>query len=689
MKKSTTRISLIASALLVGLNGYAAVTGSMLEYNNGVTATSNSTSNIVSSNASNEEVTSMVVHNNTPPFTNHADITASTTGDTSNAFGIQIRTDFVNNGIVSATTTGTNSNAYGIDYYYDGLDLTNNGTITADSANANAYAIQVVTSNQTIINSANAIIAAYKNGALSKDAYALYNADDAGLLTITNNGSMSGNINSTTTTLTNTGLVELPYNANGADSATLTTFTNNANGTLKIDLLTTDSSVTGKYSQLNVTGTAIFADTSTLAVNVLTAENLQSLITGQTLADVVSAGTLDVQDTITVTDNSSLLNFAYVIDGNTIDLTIAQVQTGTYQERAQSAGGNQGTQLAAAAAEAAGIDFVGINDGDDVRFVEAVKSTTPVATTASITANTQILNGVQGIVEMRQNNILGGMNSGDLTIIEKSLWAKVYGSKGQQDNKNGINGFDVNAYGIGIGADGEIAPKQRIGVALFYTHAKVDVNNMNQNSDLDVYTALVYGNAPINAKTDFLYQAGYTWQKSNSDRRDFFNDQYTADFTAKTVSLDLKLMQNYKLDNGLSIRPLIETTYRHYTSPSYTENGTGTVGALSVEKFTSTQLIASTGAIAEYKIAKDSKIITDIRLGYDFHHDEQTVTSSYAGGYSFTTNGIENGGWQYDIGIGYETLDVLGGELNFMYNYQGQGNSFDNHVFSAKYVYKF
>lgn len=67
---------------------------------------------------------------------------------------------------------------------------------------------------------------------------------------------------------------------------------------------------------------------------------------------------------------------------------------------------------------------------------------------------------------------------------------------------------------------------------------------------------------------------------------------------------------------------------------------------LQVDKFTSSQFIISDGAIIDYKL------ITNLRL------------------------------W-------YETTKVLGGELNFMYNYQGQGCRFDNHVLSAKYIYKF
>lgn len=537
----------------------------------------------------------------------------------------------------------------------------------------------------TIGGTLNSTTGEIENGVL--DASAVSVATQSVSATVTNSatGQLNGNL-MVMGEVNNAGTIRLPYNANmDIMPASVGTFTNS--GTLEIGVLT-DGSLEGTIHSQLVATNATFSAGSKINVNVLDASTSEELLIGEILEDVVlTEGSLTI-DELTITDNSSKLNFERVInpdDLTTIDLLVLQGQS--YAERAAAGGANASNQ-SAAAAEAKGLDFVGVVDGDDVGFAKAVASTTPVTTMAANTANTQIMNGLQGIVEMRQNNVMSGMNSGDM-MSNKNLWAKAYGSKGTQDNKDGMNGFDVNAYGLGIGADAELADAQRIGAALFYTRAQVDVNNMNQNSDLDVYTALVYGNVKIAQNTDLLYQAGYTWQKTASERIDYFADRYTADFTSKVASLDLKVMQTYKMSNELTLRPLVEATYRHFTNPSYTENGTGIADALSSEEFTSTQFIVSAGAIGEYKLAADSKLIADLRLGHDFHHDAQSVTSSYEGGFAFTTEGIDNGGWQYDIGMGYEKADILGGEINFMYNYQGQGSSFDNHVLSAKYVYKF
>lgn len=588
-----------------------------------------------------------------------------------------------NHGTISVNTNGVSSSSYGI---------------FASSATNNTDA------NGTIIN--HGTITATKLGVADRKAYSIQSYR-AGVI---NYGTLSGNLyikddnnlpGNAPGSLVNHGTIDLPHNA---DYAYVQDFTNKATGTLKIGLLTDGTTTT--HSQL-YTDNATFENGSTISVNVLAASTNAELLVGSTLSDVVYAyNSLTINGTLSITDNSALLDFEYETSGgwtNGADGTISlnAVEGTTILDSTIAGGGNTNATSSATALKAikdAGIPasmtsfFTALNAlGTDAEVARAVESTTPAGVGAVSTANSQIMNGIQGIVEMRQNNVLGGIsgaNGGDMGFTDKNLWAKIYGSRGTQEDKNGVRGFDVQAYGLGIGADAEIAPRTRMGGALFYTQANVDVNNVNQTSNAKVYTALLYGNTPIDPTTDFLYQAGYSLQATDSNRYVSGSGNASADYTAKTASLDLKVMKSYKMDSALTLRPLAEITYRHYDSPSYSENGSM---GLNVEAFTSTQLIVGGGLIAEYKTGKEGKLIADLSLGYDLHHDSQAVTASFQGAPAvrFNTRGIDNGGWQYDVGLGYETANILGGEIDFMYNYQGQGSSFDNHVLSAKYVYQF
>ncbi|GAB1466578.1 hypothetical protein MASR2M54_20780 [Aliarcobacter cryaerophilus] len=65
------------------------------------------------------------------------------------------------------------------------------------------------------------------------------------------------------------------------------------------------------------------------------------------------------------------------------------------------------------------------------------------------------------------------------------------------------------------------------------------------------------------------------------------------------------------------------------------------------------------GTLAHYKLTDSQKIVGNVNVGYDLKGDNNTVTSSYMGasGAKFGTDGIDNGRWSYQAGIGYE-LDI-------------------------------
>lgn len=715
--KQKLGISVILSAFLVSQSN-AAFTGATLDLDNGISITDNTVANTISSDSQDENVLGISHHCVSIPCSNSATITASTTGVSSEANGIQSWNDnddlFTNTGTVSVSTTGTGSEAYGIRSYYAGGNYANSGTVNVNisDSDSKAYGMFLVTDVTNTFNNSGTVSAKI-GGDLSANAYSISTFDDGGTLNITNTstGKLLGNIgteSSAELVLTNNGLVSLPYDAFEGKAATVETFTQGATGTLQIGLMSDNSGEDDlSYSQLKVAGTATIDAASKIDVDVKTISGHQSLLLNKTLAGVIQAGTLEAPTTLKVTDNSQLLDFQYVKNVNNVDLLIVQGTNSngdavTIKNSTTEGGGNSNASAAAGALQS--IQDSGIPAGMTSYFsslnglstasqvAQAVASTTPQATAATATVSTQIINDIQGIVEMRQNSVVGnsGLNSGDIAFRDQNLWIKPFGSKGTQDNKDGINGFDVKAYGFGMGYDTEVSPKQRVGAAFFYTDAKADVNGMPQTSDMNAYTALIYGNVPLNDNIDFLYQTGYSWQKIQTDRTVIPTyDHATADYTSNMAFLDLKMMQNYKINNTISIRPLVETTYRHYTTPSYSENGSDV--SLNVDKSTSTQFILGGGAIVDYKLGSESKLVSEFHLGYDFHHDANSVTASFADAPSikFDTVGIDNGGWQYNVGLGYEMINILGGEINFMYNYQAQGVSFDNHTLSAKYVFKF
>ena len=188
-----------------------------------------------------------------------------------------------------------------------------------------------------------------------------------------------------------------------------------------------------------------------------------------------------------------------------------------------------------------------------------------------------------------------------------------------------------------------------------------------------------------------MYQVGYSLQKNDSSRLvTLTSDIASADYTSKTASLDLKVLRDYRVNDSLLLQPMVSTSYKHFSNPSYSETGAGALN-LSVEKFTTTELLAGLGTMAHFKIDDGSKIIANVNVDYDLHDKTTTVSSSYQGasGVTFDTDGIDNGRWSYDVGVAYENqIDDLS-NINFSYNYQGKGSDYSNNVISAKYTYRF
>lgn len=639
-------------------------------------------------------------------ITNSGTITANGGFLAHGIYGISINdfTEITNaaGGVVTATAS---NNAYGIyvEVAYGGT-ITNNGTISVNGGHA-SDGIMIPnsdSSNATIINSGT--ITAHVNGVMDHYGYAVNVEGGGHTVNNTATGKMYGNV-FIKGALNNAGLISLPYNANGdvGNAAYATTFDQSATGTLEIGLMS-DSDGVAHHSQLYA-NSAHFASGSTISVNVLTAAENQPLLIGQTLRDVVYThpGQLTIDGPLQITDNSALLNFNYLVNGagatagdNTIDLVVVQAQTVADSTKLGGGGGvdtDAGDAIDRIKDLPGMAPFIGgLNNCETNECVaKAVASTTPQAHVSTQVAGTQIMNNVQGIVELRQNSTLGGMSSGDKGLSEQNLWVKPFVSTGNQDNKDGINGFGFKMRGLGIGYDAEYAPNQRAGVALFVTDADVNVNNMNQTSDVRVYNLLAYGNVPLDETNNFLYQAGYAWQKSEGRRYiGLTNETAHSDYTSQAATIDLKLMQTYKMDDALTLHPLAEATYRRFMTPSYDETGAGVLN-LHMDDATSNHYLLGGGMIADYKLDKKSYLMVDLNLMYDFNHGIESVTAAYEGaaGVKFTSNGIDNGPWVYNAGIGYTMKTNENSELNFMYNYQGQGNSFDVHTLSAKYVWKF
>ncbi len=583
-------------------------------------------------------------------------------------------------------------------------NVANYGMIIVDGTN-DVYGVHAGIGIDVLNMDTTSEITAYKNGVLDASAYSVYTAGGI----VSNFGTLNGNLNVTGRdeggiefgVINRDGAtINLPYNAYQEDWAWASTFTNQAGATLTIGLQTDGTTIT--YSQLGAT-TATFEDGSKINVDVTAASTNVANIAGERLDDIIWTNNgLTVEGTIEIDDNSALLDFEIIrdedsiLDLSTIDLNI--VEGTSIYDSTVAGGGNTPSKQNAQLLE----NFKNSNTGMD-DFISTLNTCTTDECVASavdelevklagagVSAAKQTAQSIAKIVRQRQGTFgLTGGNSGEEMFTEKNFWFKPFGTWGEQNDKDGLAGYDIKSYGFGIGADAINKDDQQLGFGLFYTNADVDVNGVNQNSDVDAFTILGYGSTPIiNNKTKFLYQVGYSWQMTDTFRETLTGDA-VADYTSNVASIDLKVMRDYQVNGKWLIQPTVGLSYTYFKAPSYSESGAG-VASLDVNKFSTSETLLNIGAVSNYKIDDSSIFITTLDLGYDLENNDDAVTSTTQGGLQLAdSESIDNGRVSYAIGLGYEKQLNNNSNLNFTYEYSGEGSDYSNNTISVKYVINF
>ncbi len=622
---------------------------------------------------------------------------------------------FSNSGTINAFAQSDNyavASGLSTDALVEESTITNSGTISVNGVSKDikkAFAYGLVGSelvNSTITNSGT--IEAKVNGKLNNQGFSLDYEDTSGS-TITNEktGKLYGNIYlGDNGQFVNKGFVSLPYNANVLNTIQYLDDDGNPEDTRKggvyiSNLVNSGTIEIGAFKNSNskIENTQILTKNATFnagsKLNVRVEAGSKAFVKGDKLEQVISAA-----NSLTINElkvNSATLEFEEVevkpltTNSNVkyIDLVVSKVNS--FSE----AGNTRGNATIIAqtldklrtdptfGSLVAKLDTLNAAD-----LNRALDTLTPTIAAAISNTSSQISTSVLNVVSSR--NRLGA-NSGDEMVLGNStLWSKVYGSLGEQKEKDGINGFDLKTYGLGLGYENEYKDGQLLGTGLFYTNANVDINGVSQKTDVDAYSLALYGNNLLkDNKTTIYYQGAYTWQKNDSKRDLFDGTQANAKFTTKILSLDLGVGHKININESLHMEPKLGVTYKHYSNPNYSE--TGSSANITTNKFTSSELLGNAELNMGYKINDFSKITALAGVGYDFKNDNNIVTSSFsaAPSNSFDTKGIDNGRWKYVAGLGYDVDVNNQNNINLSYNFQGEGSKYTNHGLALNYRYKF
>jgi outer membrane autotransporter protein len=494
------------------------------------------------------------------------------------------------------------------------------------------------------------------------------NAGGAGIYASTllvNSGVNGSTANATTlgTNLTLNGNLEIDNSGGQTGHLNLGTNTLTVTGTTTADVgtkITVGVSGAGAGKISSTTGGA------TIDIGVLIAVDVQNapLANGATYAIVQGITPITVP-TASVTDNSIFWSFVASQSGNNLILTANQ-EAGLGSLTSGTVASGAGAELdniflGTPSTGMASIMTLFNNMSSQTEVTAAVTETSPTVNGAIQTASLNLINQNFGTIEnrvtaMRRAGKATGLSAGSPPST-KAVWGQIFGSSSDQEQEDGVDGYNATTFGLALGGDGLISPEYRVGLALSYGHSNVDSTGAStgNKTDIDSFQLTAYGSLEDNSPWLVDGAATFALNKYENTRDiTFASVQAKGEFDGYQAGARLNV--GYEIvNNGFNLVPKALAQYTYLHQQSYTETGAGAlnlkVDADNIHSFT-------TGlGLSVNKVFVGTTWTTKPELSamwlYDWADTRIESTAAFASdGGKFLTNGADRARNSGKVGVG-------------------------------------
>ncbi|AMO58748.1 hypothetical protein GZ77_17330 [Endozoicomonas montiporae] len=297
-----------------------------------------------------------------------------------------------------------------------------------------------------------------------------------------------------------------------------------------------------------------------------------------------------------------------------------------------------------------------------------------------------VANTAHNIVFNRIHGLRRGISYGD-QFVDGSVWGQMLYNSGKQSKVDNEHGFDSQTWGITLGADAEIDPAVRMGLAVSLVRSTVDGKDGSTNKNYG-YLGTWYNS--WNARGYFVDTMLSMGNTLNDMTKTVDGYRIKADFEVDQWGVRVIGGNNWRIGNW-TISPQTEFNYGLIRVQDYDEKGdSGFEQKIQSKDYNTWELGGGMKFNGEYWFRRGVIKPELTFMGYyDFGTDGVTVKSTYlAGGNSFIVTGPDRDKIRLHMGLG------LGLQLNNSwtfqtgYNYNWKKN-FHSHSFTAKARYEF
>jgi len=461
--------------------------------------------------------------------------------------------------------------------------------------------------------------------------------------TFTVGGGTSGTLNVGTTTVTDTGAFNMAAGA---------TFQTTING-----------AANDQSGKIVVSGAAIVPITATIDINT----GAVTLVAGTTYKIIDGDGSAGVNIPTTITDNNA--NFNFVGSIVTGDLVLAvqaaapptPVPPGTtgLSSNARAVLGAVNAFITSDPALAAALGGLVTSAELNAALESLIPDMSGTAQNATFGAHDISIRTVENrllSLRMAGGGMMTGMAAGDpYSQREIGMWLQVFGSTIDQDNRQGISGFDADTVGTALGADTLLTENLRIGGAFSYGSTDVDTKGSQNRTDISSYQGVFYASYE---RGDYYFDgiASYSLNNYDGSRNvvvGAVNRTAVADYDADQYGIKGTVGRTLQYRN-LELSPYVSLLYVRLDTDGYTETGAGAANLI-VNAETTNVLQSTVGVSISKEMAtrKGTRFIPEAHIAWlhEFLNEGQVNTSTFTGGGgSFTTEGFDPADNSLNIG---------------------------------------